>query len=99
MYSYMDDDLIEALEDEEIAYHNNEWRLDPSAFEKDVGLQKYRVIALSHDRDGREMVASIEHKFYPIYANQWHPEKNEFVWSETLPIPHTKNSIKLSKLL
>jgi len=67
MFVYIDDELIEALETQEIAYHNNERRLDQSVYAFDHGLQKYRVIALSHDRDGRVMVTSIEHKDYPIY--------------------------------
>ena len=97
MYANMDESLLKALEEKRLSYHNNEWRMDPKAYELDSGLQKYKVIALSHDRDGRPMVASIEHKYYPIYSHQWHPEKNAFVWIDTLPIPHSKLAIDLSK--
>jgi gamma-glutamyl hydrolase len=85
----------EPLETEAIAYHNNEFRVDPETFEKDANLKSYNVIAISYDRDNRPMVASIEHKTYPIYAHQYHPEKNEFIWIPSLPIPHTRNAIKL----
>ena len=27
---------------------------------------------------------------YPIYATQWHPEKNNFEWIESKDIPHSK---------
>jgi gamma-glutamyl hydrolase len=97
MYEKMPSDLIEALKTKNIAYHNNEYRFDPVQFEIDPGLQEYNVLAISHDRDDRKVVASIEHKTYPIYANQWHPEKNEFIWIDVLPIPHSKVAIDMGK--
>ena len=30
---------------------------------------------------------------YPIYATQWHPEKNAFEWTRDY-IPHSPNAIK-----
>lgn len=96
MYQEMSEELFQAMQSNELAYHNNEWRLDPSAYKLDSGLQKYRVLAYSHDRDGRPQVASIEHKYYPIYSHQWHPEKNVFLWKPTLPIPHSKIAVEMS---
>jgi len=97
MFMEMPDDLIEAIETEAISYHNNGWRVDPETFKNEESLKEYNVIAISHDRDGRPMVASIEHQTYPIYSHQFHPEKNQFVWVDTLPIPHTKHAMDLSK--
>lgn len=95
MFANMPDDLIKALENDKIAYHNNEFRVDPSTFEEYDSLKEYDVLAISHDRDDRPMVASIEHKKYPIYSHQYHPEKNEFIWVDSMPIPHSKMAIKL----
>ncbi|CAI2370012.1 unnamed protein product [Moneuplotes crassus] len=99
IYKEMSDDLIKALETKEIAFHNNDFRLDPFAYKYDVGLKKYNVLAYSRDRDGRPMVTSIEHKDYPIYSNQWHPEKNSFVWKETILASHSKLALQLTQYM
>ncbi|RHY33143.1 hypothetical protein DYB32_001813, partial [Aphanomyces invadans] len=38
----------------------------------------YNVLATSDDRQGRAYVAAMEAKNYPIYAVQFHPEKNPY---------------------
>ena len=35
----------------------------------------YSVLATSMTDDGKEYVAAIEAKHYPIYGVQWHPER------------------------
>jgi hypothetical protein len=32
-------------------------------------------------RAGKAFVSSIEGKSIPVYATQWHPEKNQFEWN------------------
>jgi gamma-glutamyl hydrolase len=32
-------------------------------------------------RAGKAFVSSIEGKLIPVYATQWHPEKNQFEWN------------------
>lgn len=97
MFRIMSNNLIHAIERSQVAFYNNGFRIDPSTFEKYDSLKEYDVLAISHDRDGRPMVSSIEHKKYPIYAHQYHPEKNPFVWLDTLPIPHSIIAIRLTQ--
>lgn len=35
----------------------------------------YRILATSIDQDGKEYIAAMEGKYYPIYGVSWHPER------------------------
>ena len=39
---------------------------------------KYKVLAVSQDRHGKEFIAIAESYKYPFYGTQFHTEKNEF---------------------
>ncbi|KAK0072842.1 hypothetical protein PV325_010701 [Microctonus aethiopoides] len=59
---------------------------------------EYRVISLNNDINGLTFISSIEHYNLPIYATQFHPEKNNFEWAKRLSgIPHSNNAIKISQ--
>ncbi len=34
---------------------------------------------------------------YPVYATQWHPEKNAFEWASFLRIPHSPDAIEVTQ--
>lgn len=34
---------------------------------------------------------------YPVYATQWHPEKNAFEWASFLRIPHSPEGIEVTQ--
>jgi hypothetical protein len=42
--------------------------------------------------EGFEFISSIEHKKYPFYGVQFHPEKNAFEW-KIESIPHSADAI------
>ncbi|XP_026316816.1 gamma-glutamyl hydrolase A-like isoform X2 [Hyposmocoma kahamanoa] len=54
------------------------------------------VTSHSDDQDGLEFIASIEHKRYPIYGVQFHPEKS-FEWKLSKNYPHSAESIKANR--
>lgn len=39
----------------------------------------------------------MEHKRYPFFGSQFHPEKNSFEWYTNQNLPHSKNAIKTSQ--
>jgi gamma-glutamyl hydrolase len=46
------------------------------------------------------VVSTMEAKNYPFYGTQWHPEKNNFEWSQNADysnMPHSPNAIAASQ--
>jgi hypothetical protein len=54
---------------------------------------EWQVTAVNRDSQGLEFVSSFEHKRYPLYGVQFHPEKNAYEWKATNNNPHTSNAI------
>lgn len=49
------------------------------------------------DWNGFEFISSIEHKHYPFYGIQFHPEKNLYEWVRNKNISHTTNAVFASQ--
>lgn len=58
--------------------------------ESDIA-DKWRVLSVTSYED-TEFISSVEHKKYPFYGVQFHPEKNAFEWTIE-SIPHSADAI------
>lgn len=58
-------------------YFFNACGLSLENFDKTLTETAY-LTSFAYDKNGRAFVTSMEHKTLPIYATQWHPEKNQF---------------------
>jgi len=59
----------------------------------------YRLIATNADRKGLYSISVIEGKLYPIYAVQFHPERNAFEWDLQETASHTSHAIRSMQYL
>uniref|UniRef100_A0A182Q613 folate gamma-glutamyl hydrolase n=1 Tax=Anopheles farauti TaxID=69004 RepID=A0A182Q613_9DIPT len=60
-----------------------------------LGLDEdWRVMSVDRDWNGMEFISTIEHKTYPFYGIQFHPEKNIYEWIQNKNISHTGNAIR-----
>jgi gamma-glutamyl hydrolase len=67
---------INFLEYQKSTLQNHEYGISQIDFLKNRHLATfYNILATSIDEDGKEYVAAIEGKYYPIYGVQWHPER------------------------
>ncbi|VVD01305.1 unnamed protein product [Leptidea sinapis] len=57
----------------------------------------WRITSHSVDDNGTQFIASMEHKRYPFYGVQFHPEKSAFEWKASKPYPHTANAIRANR--
>lgn len=89
--------LLTALERENITYNAHKDCIMPETFFNYVALRDYTVIANCFDKSGVEYVSTIEHKKYPFFAVQSHPEKAAFVWITFRDIPHSRNAIEIGQ--
>jgi len=56
--------------------NNHDFGISPADFMANDNLRRfYNIIGTSMDDNGKEYVAAIEGKFYPVYGVQWHPER------------------------
>jgi len=58
--------------------------------ESDI-VDEWRILSVT-SYEGTEFISSIEHKVYPFYGVQFHPEKNAFEW-KIHSVPHSADAI------
>jgi gamma-glutamyl hydrolase len=69
---------IHYLEHNKSCNNNHEYGISPTDFLQNEHLRRfYNITATSIDNNGKEYVAAIEGKFYPVYGVQWHPERQK----------------------
>jgi gamma-glutamyl hydrolase len=56
--------------------HNHRLGLSPLMFNSTSLKQNYKIIHINVDRKGKPFASTVEHKKYPFYGFQWHPEKS-----------------------
>ena len=57
----------------------------------------WRVMSLNNDWNGFKFISTIEHRQYPFYAVQFHPEKNLYEWVRNKNISHTSSAVIASQ--
>ncbi|XP_018373860.1 PREDICTED: gamma-glutamyl hydrolase A-like [Trachymyrmex cornetzi] len=53
---------------------------------------EFHVLSLNHDKNGLEFISILEHRQFPFYGLQFHPEKNLYEWVIGKKIPHGINA-------
>ena len=95
MYRNLPKYLLDALQTENITYNHHHDGVYPEVYKKFPELQQYYVLAVSYDNKDVKYTASIEHKKYPFYGHQYHPEKTAFIWGKKLVIPKYQKAQEL----
>lgn len=78
---YADAAARKILAEEPVTLNNHHMGVTPAEFAANERLKStVRVLSTNMDRKGREFISSVEGITAPIYAVQYHPEKNIFEW-------------------
>ncbi|XP_035474755.1 gamma-glutamyl hydrolase isoform X1 [Scophthalmus maximus] len=86
-------ELMKDLATEPLTENSHKWSLALLTYDTNEELKKFYKV-LSTNTDGNiEFVSTMEAYDFPIYATQWHPEKNAFEWGRPY-IPHTPSAVK-----
>lgn len=64
-----------------VTMNNHNWGVSTTSFDRSELAKSFRLLSTNIDVDGGQFVSTIEHATWPVYAVQWHPEKNNFEWS------------------
>jgi len=77
------DSVVGAFQYENITVNNHNYGVDPKSFQtNEYLLNNFTVLATNLDSNGDPFVALVEGLGFPVYGNQFHPEKNSFEWSQ-----------------
>lgn len=97
MFAWMSEELLKKVEEERITMENHE---DGTSVERFFSNKKLRnffdVLTTSPDKKGKVYVSTIAAKQYPVFATQWHPEKNAFEWGLD-GIPHSAEAVAVTQ--
>ena len=88
-----------------VTMNNHVQGVTPGAFAASAALSKtFTVLSTNSDRKGRAFVSTVEAKAMPVWATQWHPEKNIFEQGAVLPsgypyevVQHTLEAVMVSQ--
>jgi gamma-glutamyl hydrolase len=84
---YANSRIQEIVRSKNVTLNNHFMGVEPSVFLHDEGLTNmFHISSVNRDRKGRLFVSSIEPKLpdrHPVYAVQYHPEKNAFEYATT----------------
>jgi len=78
-YNYLPFEIRNILSnpDMNVTLNNHHWGVSPEKFQKYLANQ-FNLISINNDEDGKTFVSTMQHKLYPVFGVQWHPEKNNF---------------------
>eukprot|EP01130_Rhizamoeba_saxonica_P007205 TRINITY_DN2908_c0_g1_i1.p1 TRINITY_DN2908_c0_g1~~TRINITY_DN2908_c0_g1_i1.p1 ORF type:complete len:325 (-),score=46.80 TRINITY_DN2908_c0_g1_i1:24-998(-) len=79
LFSGVSSDAFRYLQTEDITLNLHHDGVTPESYQKNTKLRSFfNILSTNMDRVGREFVSTMEAYKYPIYASQWHPERQIF---------------------
>jgi gamma-glutamyl hydrolase len=100
LWSQVPTNIKQAMTTEALTFYNHQNMVSPEKFFSNSELMaQYSINAIAYGAAGRWFIASLEHKKYPFYANQFHPEKDVFEWQPQISAPHTPIAILFEQSL
>jgi len=98
LYGSAPKSIVHSLGSEPLAANFHHFCATPENFTK-YGLdKKFKTLSVNYDCDSSlTYISSIEHRHYPFYGVQFHPEKNLFEWSESEKIPHSGDAVRAAQ--
>jgi gamma-glutamyl hydrolase len=93
--------LVTALRTESLTFNSHDHGLLVSEYRSNSSLHSFfEMLSFNEAPAGQLFVSTMEARDYPFYGTQWHPEKNNFEWSQNADysnIPHSPNAVLASE--
>ncbi|XP_025152457.1 chitobiosyldiphosphodolichol beta-mannosyltransferase isoform X2 [Harpegnathos saltator] len=90
-------DIVEILKLERVTANYHQFCVTEESLRRVNLINEFRVMSLNHDKLGQEFISTLEHKNYPFYGMQFHPEKNIYEWKTGKNIPHGINATRVAQ--
>uniref|UniRef100_A0A336L4L4 folate gamma-glutamyl hydrolase n=1 Tax=Culicoides sonorensis TaxID=179676 RepID=A0A336L4L4_CULSO len=89
--------VIDILSEKPVAANFHHYCITPQNFTSNNLDESWQMLATNKDQNNMEFVSVIEHRKYPYYGVQFHPEKNLYEWHKSSTISHSYDAIKSSQ--
>ncbi|XP_050300894.1 gamma-glutamyl hydrolase-like [Anthonomus grandis grandis] len=90
-------EITDILSTENATYNLHRYCLTKAVLKENDLLDSWRIVATNKDINNLEFISVMEHKDFPFYGVQFHPEKNQFEFKKGKHFPHSFNSIKTAQ--
>jgi len=91
-------EVVEQLSSLPVTINFHHWCLTMENFTKYEMENFWTPLSTNIDQEGLEFLSTMEAKDYPIYATQFHPEKNAYEWAPKFPgIPHSREAVNVAQ--
>jgi len=95
MFGGMPDHLVEFLKNERSQFYNHRYGFNTSLLKDNKHLDDFFTItAVGVDDNGKEFIAGLEAKNYPIYTVQYHPERVLSEWKNKTHFTHPEEAVQ-----
>ncbi|EGR34587.1 peptidase C26 family protein, putative [Ichthyophthirius multifiliis] len=94
VYSQFQPSSIDYIQKGKALFYNHRYGLSLKTFFGNKILSEFfNLSAFSTDSNGVKFVSSLEGKDFPVFVNQFHPEKNSYEWLESVHANHSKEAV------
>lgn len=97
LFSNASSDVLSILSTKNVTYNWHMFCTTEKTFRKLGYDRDWTVLSTNKDYNGFEFISSVEHKRYPFYGIQFHPEKNIYEWGVSRVYPHSPEAILISQ--
>jgi len=93
-------EVMEQLSSLPVTINFHHWCLTMENFTKYEMGNFWRPLSTNIDQEGLEFLSTMEAHDYPIFATQFHPEKNAYEWAPKFTeLPHTKEAVNVAQYM
>ncbi|XP_060535921.1 gamma-glutamyl hydrolase-like isoform X2 [Cylas formicarius] len=97
MFSRTPDETINILKSKNVTYNQHRYCLTKASLKENDLLDDWQILATNIDSNGLEFISAMEHRTYPLYGVQFHPEKNQFEFKKNKGFPHSEQSVRVAQ--
>ncbi|CAG9861991.1 unnamed protein product [Phyllotreta striolata] len=97
LYSPLPLELLDVLTGENVTYNSHHFCLTESGLARRGIASDWHVLSTNTDAAGLKFISSMEHREYPFYGTQFHPEKNNFEFKPDEGFAHSLRSVLVSQ--
>lgn len=86
--------ILHILKSKNVTHNLHRYSITEEILNKHRLLDQWRILSTNRGDDENKFISSMEHKNFPIYGIQFHPEKNIFEFKKNYGIPHSADAVK-----